>query len=303
MNIAVTGATGFLGRHIVAALAEHEHCLRCWHRPNSDRGGFEAVAGRIQWLVGELGDDKASRGLVEGCDAVIHAALDHPGGGFRGGEGEIVSFIERNVVGTLRLIEAARAAGVRRFVFISTCAVHERILDGRPLDETHPLWPTSHYGAHKAAIEKFVHSYGYGMGYPICALRPTGIYGLARPARDSKWFDLVRSVVQGEAVECRRGGKEVHAADVAEAVEILLAAPAERIRGEAFNCYDTYISEWDVAHLAQEISGSKAAIRGSQTVPKNQIRTEKLRALGMEFGGRELLRQTIGQMVDAVRAA
>ena len=45
---------------------------------------------------------------------------------------------------------------VRRFVFIATCAVHDVILSDRPLDEAHPLWPKSHYGAHKAAIEKFV---------------------------------------------------------------------------------------------------------------------------------------------------
>ncbi len=52
-----------------------------------------------------------------------------------------------------------------RFVFISTCAVHDVILADRPLDEAHPLWPKSHYGAHKAALEKFVHSYGLGQGW------------------------------------------------------------------------------------------------------------------------------------------
>jgi nucleoside-diphosphate-sugar epimerase len=91
-------------------------------------------------------------------------------------------------------------------------------------------WATSHYGAHKAAIEQFVHSYGFGQGYPICALRPTGIYGVARPVASSKWFDLVEAVAHGQAVECRRGGKEVHAADVAKAVEILLSA--EGVAGE-----------------------------------------------------------------------
>ncbi|HQU42802.1 MAG TPA: NAD(P)-dependent oxidoreductase, partial [Pirellulales bacterium] len=295
MRIAITGATGFLGRYIVAALAERQHELRCWHRPRSDRSGFDAVAARIEWVVGELGDEEATQELVAGCDAVVHAALDHPGGGFRGGEGNIVSFVERNVVGTLKLIEAARAAGAGRFVFISTCAVHEKILDDRPLDETHPLWPTSHYGAHKAAVEKFVHSYGYGMGYPICAVRPTGIYGLAHPAEDSKWFDLVQSVVRGETADCRRGGKEVHAADVAKAVEILLTAPAEQIRGEAFNCCDMYISDWDVANLAKQTAGSSAAIKGGPTTPKNEIQTDKLRRLGMEFGGRDLLRRTVEQ--------
>src|SRR6185312_5563186 len=141
-----------------------------------------------------------------------------------GAEGNLLEFVEKNVTGTLRLIEAARGAGVKRFIFISTCAVHDQILSDRPLDETHPLWPASHYGAHKAAIEAFVHSFGLGQGYPICALRPTGIYGLAHPAKASKWFDLIQSVARGQSVTVSRGGKEVHAADVARAVEILLTA-------------------------------------------------------------------------------
>ena len=136
--------------------------------------------------------------------------------GFRGAEGDLIEFVQKNVVGTLELIEAARRADVGRFVFISTCAVHEKILDDRPLDEAHPLWATSHYGAYKAAVEKFVHSYGLGHGYPICALRPTGVYGAARPIQNSKWHDLVSAVVRGETVQCSRGGKEVHAADVAK---------------------------------------------------------------------------------------
>lgn len=299
MKIAVTGATGFLGRYIVAELAGQQHQLRCWHRPMSDRGGFVGAGSQIEWIEGELGDDEAGQRLVDGCGAVVHAALHHPGGGFRGGEGEIVSFAQHNIIGTLKLIDAARRAGVGRFVFVSTCAVHENILGDRPLDETHPLWPASHYGAHKASLEKFVHSYGFGEGYPICALRPTGIYGLARPAPDSKWFELVQKIVRNEAVACRRGGKEVHAADVAKAIGLLLAAPAASITGEAFNCYDMYISEWDVAQLAKEIAGSHSPIEGSQTTPKNQIRTEKLRRLGMEFGGRPLLEKTIRQLLDA----
>src|SRR5436190_14918608 len=107
MKIAVTGATGFIGRYLVRELASQGHELRCWHSPTSDRGGMEDVVPPIKWQLGRLGDAAASESLVAGCDAVVHAAVHHPGGGFRGGEGDTLSFVQANVVGTLQLIEAA----------------------------------------------------------------------------------------------------------------------------------------------------------------------------------------------------
>jgi nucleoside-diphosphate-sugar epimerase len=301
MKIAVTGATGFLGRYLVVRLAAAGHRLTCWHRPTSDLGHFpgQIAAGSIRWIDGSLSDDRTGRELVEGADAVVHAALDHPGGGFRGGEGDLGRFVETNVVGSVRLIEAARAAAVGRFVFISSCAVHEKILSDRLLDETHPTWPSSHYGAHKVAIEAFVHSFGFGHDYPICALRPTGIYGLAHPPRASKWFSLVQQVREGAPVDCRRGGKEVHASDVARAVLLLLEAPAAAITGEAFICYDRYISEFEVASIAKRLTGSRSEIAGEPSAPRNQIVTVKLGALGMKYGGTPLLERTVQQLVDA----
>jgi len=299
MRVALTRATGFIGRYIATHLAEQGHQLRCWHRASSDRSGFDQLSD-LEWIAGDLGDPDSADSLVDSCDAVVHAALYRPGTGFRGAEGDLVEFVQKNVVGTLMLIEAARRAQVGRFVFISTCAVHEKILDDRPLDEAHPLFATSHYGAHKAAIEKFVHSYGLGSNYPICALRPTGVYGVTRPAQNSKWFDLVSAVVRGEAVQCSRGGKEVHAADVAKAAGILLTA--DGIAGEAFNCYDRYVSEFDVATLAKELSGSTSQIIGGPLQPKHQIVTDKIRALGMKFGGDELLKRTVSELVQNAKS-
>lgn len=302
MKIAVTGATGFLGRYIVSQLAGAGRRLVCWRRPTSDVGHFPSPVppDSLTWIEGTLNDERAGRELVEGADAVVHAALDHPGGGFRAQEGDLLEFVERNVMGSLRLMEQARAAGVGRFVFISSCAVHDVILDDRPLDEAHPTWSTNHYGAHKAAIEAFITSFGLGGGFPVCALRPTGIYGLAHPARSSKWFGLVRDVVEGKPVECRRGGKEVHAADVARAVEVLLNADGAAVTGQMFNCYDRYISEYDVALAARTISGAAGEVRGGQTRPKHQIATDKIRALGVTFGGTPLFERTIAELVEAV---
>ena len=84
MRIAITGATGFLGRYLVRHLAGAGHELRCWYRPGSDRSGFDSEPGGVDWLPGQLGDADATRpegphvGLRE-MDAVRapHVAL-HP---------------------------------------------------------------------------------------------------------------------------------------------------------------------------------------------------------------------------------
>jgi len=302
MLIAVTGGTGFIGRHLLRELVSQGHRLRVWHRETSDLSGLEDLSDSLEWQVGKLGDPGASAALVRGCDAVVHAALDRPGRGFRASEGELISFCQANLIGSLQLIEAAREANASRFVFVSSCAVHDKILDDRPLDETHPTWSASHYGAYKAAVEQFVYSFGLGHDYPICALRPTGVYGVEHRPEQSKWFDLIGNVVQGKSVTCDRGGKEVHAADVARAVALLLKAAESDIRGQVFNCYDRYVSRYEVAQIAKRHSGSDATIHGQATTPKNQIETNKIRSLGMTFGGDAQLDETIAALVRAHRA-
>ena len=298
MHIGITGATGFIGRYIVRHLIELGHTCRCWYRSSSHRDIAGVARDSIEWVPGELGDQQSCLELVKGCDAIVHSALYRVGTEFRGNEGDVLTFAQKNIMGSLQLIEAAKSSGVDRFVYIATCAVHEKILDDRPLDEKHPLWPLTHYGAHKAAMEKFVHSYGFGDGYNICSLRPTGVYGRNEPIENSKWFELIQSVVRGEAVKCHRGGKEVHAADVAKAVGVLLNASG--VAGEAFSCYDRYISQFEVAQITATATGASAQIDGEVTVPKHQIETGKLRALGMEFGGTPLLESTVSEIAAAI---
>lgn len=296
MKVAITGATGFLGQYIVRKMQAVGNDCRCWYR-SKERCYTTDSSSQLEWIPGELGDADTCDALLEGCDAVVHSGLHRRGQAFMGGEGDMEEFVRRNVLGTVQLIEAARRNNVGRFVFISTCAVHEKILDDRPLDESHPLWMTTHYGAHKAAVEQFVHSYGFGVGYMICALRPTGIYGLHHQPQHSKWFDLVQQVVNGETVNCVRGGKEVHAADVADSVDVLLHA--DSIAGEAYSCYDRYVSEFEVATLAKQISGSPAIIKGEISRPRHQIVSEKIRDLGMNFGGEQRLKETVADLVKA----
>jgi len=100
MLVAVTGATGFLGRYIVNRLLGNGHTCRCWYRPGSDRGGFaESGGARIEWLPGELGDAKAAALLMDSVDAVVHSALQHGGGRFRTTGDDLVEFVEKTSSG------------------------------------------------------------------------------------------------------------------------------------------------------------------------------------------------------------
>ena len=302
MKIAITGGTGFLGRYITEALSAQNHTITAWYRPNSARG-LETTDRThdqkkdLHWFPGELGDSTASHQLVAGADVLVHAALSRTGIGFRGSEGNLEEYMQRNFIGSIKLLEAARQAGVRRVILVSTCAVHEKILADRPLDETHPLWPASHYGAGKAALEAMVHSYALGQNWEICAIRPCGIYGVTSPVQESKWYNLVRQVARGEKVLVQGGGKEVHADDVAKAIGLLCQASAEAVTGGIFNCCDRYVSQFEVASIAKELTGSSATIEGSPSQPKNQIDSSRLIQLGFQFGGVEKLRSTIAQIL------
>src|SRR5215813_8345672 len=115
MRIAITGATGFLGRYLVRQLAEAGHQLCYWNRPDSDRGGFEKQADAIEWLPGSLGDQTAVRDLIRGVDAVVHAAVqwEGPRNRGRGSHGAPDVFLGVNLTSSLQLFQAAFEAGGR----------------------------------------------------------------------------------------------------------------------------------------------------------------------------------------------
>ena len=180
-------------------------------------------------------------------------------GRYRGGEGDDPArFRKLNVDGSLALLAAARSAGVTRAVVLSSRAVFGASIEGLDRRRRSGRRPTPHYGAAKAALEAFVRSAG-AEGWPIAALRPTGVYGIVAPVERSKWFDLVSDVIDGVAVPAR-AGTEVHGDDVASAVWALLAAPPERVAGRMFNCCDIVVSNRDIVRLVHEFAGTSGPV-------------------------------------------
>ena len=303
MKIGITGATGFLGRETALRLLKQGHQVVAWCRDVSSAPeiGIRSDSGQIehsvQWIQGRLGDDLATQSLVKQSDAIVHAGLFQHGSKFIGGEGDPVAYMETNVIGSLKLLEAAASHGVDRFVFLSSGAVHDRVAEDRSLDEKHPLWPSSFYGSYKACVETMVHTYGLSGKLSCCSLRPTLIYGVANPVQDSRWYQLVADIAAGKDAQVTGGSKSVHVSDVAAAIELLLQTD-QAIAGETFNCTDRMISQYEVAQIAKAAVGSQSVITGEPKEAKRTMDTSKIESLGMKFGGTAILESTIRRLLN-----
>src|SRR5207237_10058805 len=151
---------------------------------------------------GAASDPQAVAGLVAGVDAVIHNSAD-----WDALERSPNTNFERNVLGSLRLLEAARLAGVEQFLFVSSVAVYHEILSDRKLDENHPTWPGSVYGAYKASVEPHLKAYHFTYGMNTSSWRPAAIYGIDPDLKRSQWYELTKTASEGCSIDAPEGGR------------------------------------------------------------------------------------------------
>ena len=120
MKVAVTGASGFIGGYVVAALCEAGHAPRCLVRASSNTSRIAHLP--FERVVGDVLDADAVTALVRGCDAVIHLALSAGWDQMRTAA-QLQALLRTSERGTRNVLEAAKAAGNKRVVFISSVAV------------------------------------------------------------------------------------------------------------------------------------------------------------------------------------
>ena len=297
MLIAVTGATGIVGRFVVERLARQGARIRALVRPTSDR---RELPPDIEWVVGGMTDSPALCHLVEGADAVVHCAYEHVPGRYRGGEGDdLPGFWRANLHGGVELMQKAARAGVTRLVLMSSRAVFgQQSPPGSWVDDgTRPV-PDTHYGACKLALEAHASAFAAVDGVCFCSLRPTGVYGVTSPLERTKWLDLALKLVRDETLPEARLATEVHGRDVAAAVWILLTAPADVVYGHAFNCSDLTIDTRDVMAALAARLGIRRELPPAATNPlRNPMRCAGLRNLGWQAGGKAQLDDTIEELV------
>jgi nucleoside-diphosphate-sugar epimerase len=207
----VTGASGFVGSHIVDELLRRGTPVRCLLRKTSSRRWLDGKP--VEIVEGDVRDAAGLDAAVHGADWIVHAAgLTHAR--------SAAEFQEANVHGTELVLAAAvrRRASIRRFVYISSQAASGPSLDGKPVVEDLAPAPVSHYGTTKLIGEELTMLAG-GM-IPVVSIRPPSVYG----PRDDAFLKLFRWVQRGVFPVFRRAGRVslIHAEDLARAVGLAL---------------------------------------------------------------------------------
>ncbi|WP_321961381.1 NAD(P)-dependent oxidoreductase [Paraburkholderia sp. J7] len=222
MRVLITGGSGFLGAWIMKRLlARGMQCVAFDLRTNPRL--IEALApGRaasVQWRTGDIANAADTARALEGCDAVIHlAGILTPGCTENPVRGAQI-----NLIGTLNVFEAARAAGMRRVLYASSAGVFG------PEDGAAP-WPQTHYGAFKLACEGSARAYWHDHGIASIGFRPLVVYGAGRESGSSAGPSLAcRAAARGERYTIPFSGSTglVFADDVAAAYEAALLSEFE----------------------------------------------------------------------------
>ena len=236
MRILVTGAAGFIGSHVAErTLADgHDVVLLDGFTDYYDRASKEAnvaaAAAHPRATLHELDlrtDDLAP--ALDGVEAVIHLAAMP---GLPRSWTDMETYTACNLLGTYRLVEAARAADVRRFIQISTSSVYGTEAVG---DETQPLQPVSPYGVTKLAAEQLVLAYVQTFGFPAAILRYFSIYG-PRQRPDMAYHKFLEALIDGQSLTVFGDGRQSRSSTfVSDAVDGTIRALADAAVGEVYN--------------------------------------------------------------------
>lgn len=221
MTSFVAGATGFVGRHLVRALAEEGDHVRALVRPSTNASWLRAHGAEI--VSGDVTDPESVERAMEGCEVAYN--LVKPRGGSTARAHQAV-----NVAGTEHVLQAVRKAGVRRVVHCSSAGVHGS-LQQLPATEDAPFDPRSAYQVSKASGERVVLEHVRTNGTSAVIARPTAVYGPG----DLQGVKLYRDVLAGRLTTIGRGQHPYHMTYVDDVVQGLRrCAERDVAPGEAY---------------------------------------------------------------------
>ncbi len=262
MNRLVTGGAGFIGSHLVRALLAKGESVTAMDNLSTGLAGNlppEAQLIEMDILDGELPKVVAAGAF----DAIVHLAaqtmvdtsIKNP-----------LLDTRENLMGTVQVLEAARAANVKRVIFASTAAAYGDVKeDDLPVREAQPTEPMSFYGLSKLSVEKYLEMYRkiYGMEYVV--LRFANVYGERQGdgGEGGVISIFAKAVAEGRDITIYGDGEQtrdfVYAGDIAEGI---LAA----LRTEEVNAAYNLSTQTETS--LRELVSLLAEIRGREIVPK-----------------------------------
>ncbi len=174
LKCVILGGGGFIGSHIVEALAEQGHSVRVFERHNINTRNIAHVLGRIELVYGDfLNEDDLCRALA-GMDIVVHlVSTTLP----KSSNDNVIYDIETNVIGTIRLLNLAKQLGIRKIIFASSGGTVYGLPQYQPISETHPTDPICSHGIAKITIEKYLQLYHHLYDLDYIVLRFANPYG------------------------------------------------------------------------------------------------------------------------------
>jgi nucleoside-diphosphate-sugar epimerase len=234
-NFFVTGATGFIGRHLIARLLEDKHSIRCLAR---GKHPLMKQYPQIRWIRSDLNDAGRYVGELGDVDYVIHMAA-------------IVSsrrpeaYHLVNVEGTRSLLEACSRNGhrIRRFLHMSSIAAVGAKSQNALMTENDPARPDSVYGKSKLRAEMEVLRYVHE--FPVVILRPAFIYGPG----DIRGLNSLKLLSEQDELISFRIIETASLCYVSDLVSACLSALAKPVSsGEIFNISDPKVYTWKQIH-------------------------------------------------------
>lgn len=268
MVILVTGGCGFIGsnfiRRRIAGTGDTVVNLDALTYAGN-RANLKELEGnpRYRFVHGRIEDPATANEVMSGVDAVVHfAAESHVDRSIA----DAAPFITTNVLGTHELLNAARQAGVERFVHVSTDEVYGALGAEGKFTETTPFRPRSPYSASKASGDLLAQAYWETHRLPVMVVRPSNNYG---PYQFPEKFIpvMVTNLIEGRKVPVYGRGDNVrdwlHVEDCCRGIELVL----ERGRpGEAYNIGgDSERHNIDVARLVVKLMGFGSGDQGPGT--------------------------------------
>ena len=306
-KILVTGGAGYVGCVLVPKLLQRGHSVVVYDLMLFGSDGLSSHP-RLEVVTGDIRDTPAFARAVQGADSVIHLACISNDPSF-----ELDPGLSRSINYDCfePMVVAAKAAGVRRFVYASTSSVYG-VSDHPDVTEEHPLVPLTDYNKYKGLCEPILFRH-QSSDFTTVILRPATICGYSPRMRLDLSVNILTNHAVNRGVITVFGGSQkrpnLHIDDVADVYLMLLDQPDQMIAGEIFNVAYQNHTIMELAEIVRRVVEAEMPERAPiriETTPSNDLRSyhvssrKILETLG--YAPKRTIEDAVRDMCEAFKA-